>query len=526
MRLVSSAQMREIDRVTIEGGLVPADVLMARAGEGVFRLLMDWERWGGSVAGRRVLVACGKGNNGGDGFVVARHLMQAGAKVSVFVLAGDLNLSSAAKQALHQLIPLHPDLRKFSDAGAMDAFRTELARCELVVDALFGTGLNAPLRDSAVDVVRALNGSGAPIVSIDVPSGLSGDLDQPAGDCVRATVTATIGLPKIGLYYYPGRASAGDVRVVDIGFPASVIEAQGGCRRLVDRAAAARVLPARDPRSHKYRRGSVLLVAGSRHYAGAALLAAGGALRGGAGMVYVAVPASLAPLVQTRWPSAITLSLPEDEEGRLDGRALAPLQEAAARVQAVALGPGLDRAPATQAMLRDWLERLDRPAVVDADALAPFAGDYARLGEQPAMRVLTPHSGELAMLLGTSAAELDAHREEQLLGARHDRVVLLHKGAPTEIAEPSGLLYTVAGGHPAMARGGTGDVLTGLLGAVLAQDPERPGEMARLAAWLHAEAGRLAAAEWGRGLSSEDLIAALGPAWRELAAAATGPSPR
>jgi hydroxyethylthiazole kinase-like uncharacterized protein yjeF len=515
MRLVSSEQMREIDRLTIAGGLVPGPELMERAGLGVFRVIRRRSR--APLAGRRVLIACGKGNNGGDGYVIARELIQAGAEVSIYVLAGDLNLAADAKNALHHLIPLHPTLRKFSDPGALAAFDADLAACELVVDALFGTGIAEALREPALDIVRAINASGRPVLSVDVPSGLSGNLDAEPRETVRAQLTATIGLPKLGLYYYPGRAAAGEVEVVDIGFPEAVLAEQAGHRRLVDRAVAAALVPAQDPAGHKYRRGALLIVAGSRRYGGAALLTVGGALRGGVGMVFAAVPASLVPLVQGRWPSAIAIGLAEDRDGRLAASALPLLREAAARVQAVALGPGLDRCEETSALLREWLGELTLPAVVDADALAAFAGDYAALAAQRGPRLLTPHAGELAALLGTSTAALEADREGQLRAARREGIVLLHKGAPSEIMGPDGLLYTVAGGHPAMARGGTGDVLTGLLGALLAQAPERPLDMARLGVWLHAEAGRLAGEHMDRGLCAGDLSEWLPEAWRELA---------
>jgi len=515
MRLVSSEQMRAIDRATIDGGLVPGPELMERAGQGVFGVIRRRSR--APLAGRRVLIACGKGNNGGDGFVIARELIQAGAQVTIYVLAGDLNLSPDAKGALHKLIPLHPTLRKFGDNGAQAAFAADLADCELVVDALFGTGIADALREPALGIVRAINASGRPVLAVDVPSGLSGNLDPEPRETVRAQLTATIGLPKLGLYYYPGRAAAGDVEVVDIGFPESVLAELDGARRLVDRAVAAALVPQQDPAGHKYRRGALLIVAGSRRYGGAALLTAGGALRGGVGMVYAAVPASLVPLLQAHWPSAIAIGLAEDRDGRLAGSALPLLREAASRVQAVALGPGLDRGEETSALLRAWLAELPLPAVIDADALAAFAGDYAALSTQAGPRLLTPHSGELAALLGTSTAALETDREGQLRAARREGLVLLHKGAPSEIMGPDGLLYTVAGGHPAMARGGTGDVLTGLLGALLAQAPDRPLDMACLGAWLHAEAGRLAAERLDRGLCAGDLSDWLPEAWRELA---------
>ena len=531
MELVTAAQMREIDRRTIEGGRVSGPELMERAGRGVFEIIR--RRFGDRLDGRRILVVCGKGNNGGDGFVIARHLIEHGARVTVYVLEADLGLAQDAKGALHQLIPLHPELHKFDDPGARDRFTLELGEAELVVDALFGTGVSAPLREPALGIVREINARARRVLAVDVPSGFSGnlggDLDGDPADgkheTIRAELTATIGRPKIGLYHYPGRTLAGDVETVEIGFPADLIAELGISRRLVDRDSARPLLPGFDPESHKYRRGSLLVVAGSRQYGGAALLTAGGALRGGVGMVYVAAPESLVPMLQTRWPSAIAIGLPEGAEGELSPAALPGLREAASRCQAVALGPGLGRGEGVRSLLQDWLAELSLPAVLDADALHAYTGAYETLAAHPGFRVLTPHSGELAGLLGLSSPDVDADRESVLVAAVRENLVLLHKGAPTELVCPDGLLHTVAGGHSAMARGGTGDVLTGLLGSLIAQRPDAPADMSRLGAWIHAEAGRQAALLRGRGLCSGDIIEAIPTVWRLIEGDGEGPDP-
>ncbi len=514
MELVTAAQMREIDRLTIEGGHVTGPELMERAGRGVFEIIR--RRFGGRLEGRRVVVVCGKGNNGGDGFVIARHLIEHGATVSVYVLAGDLNLAPDARAALHQLIPLHPDLHKFADRGVSDSFQVALPEAELLVDAIFGTGIELPLREPAASVVKQINASGVRVLSVDVPSGLSGDLGTECEGAVHAELTATIGLPKIGLYHYPGRALAGEVELVDIGFPRSVIEGLDIGARLVDRHSLAGAAPSFDPGSHKYRRGSLLIVAGSRRYGGAALLTAGAALRGGVGMVQVALPESLVPVLQGRWPSAIAIGLPEGPDGELAPAAIEGLRDAAVGCQAVALGPGLGRGEDLQSLIRDWLDELTLPAVLDADALFAYRGAYEALAAQPGSRVLTPHSGELGAMLGLEAKVVDVDRERVLRAARRESIVLLHKGAPSMLSCPDGLVHTVASGHSAMARGGTGDVLTGLLGSLLAQQPDDPAGMSRFGAWLHAEAGRLAALLKGRGLCSADIIETIPGAWRVI----------
>jgi ADP-dependent NAD(P)H-hydrate dehydratase / NAD(P)H-hydrate epimerase len=512
MHLVTSSQMQEIDSRTIEGGLVPGFELMERAGKGIFDLIE--RRFKGQLAGRRMVCVCGKGNNGGDGLVIARHLIKAGVELQVYVLAGDMNLPPSARQALHKLIPLHPNLTKFADPDAIRRFPEDLEGAELIVDALFGIGINSKLREPALGIVRSMNRHSSKIISVDLPSGLSGDLEPDRRETVRAAVTATIGLPKIGLYYYPAREAAGEIETVDIGFPSSVIAEMGIKRCLVDREVASSLVPRFDPASHKYKRGSVLLVSGSRQYGGAALLTVGAALRSGVGMVYAAVPESLRPMVQSRFPSAICIGLAEDRDGYISREALPVLIESASRADAVALGPGLGRRPEISDLLRTWLPDLTVPTVLDADALMAWPGGMDELNSHPAIRVLTPHSGELGTLLGITATDIEKDRGGVLEGARRDNLVLLHKGAPSEVIGPDGQLHTIAGGDPAMARGGTGDILTGILGALTAQAPDRVLEMTLLGAWLHAEAGRLGGIKWGRGLNSADIQDLIPAAWR------------
>ncbi len=513
MHLLTAGQMREVDRRTIEGGLVPGPELMERAGRGVFEIIRS--RFAGRLSGRRVVLLCGKGNNGGDGFVIARRLMEEGAGVTIFLLAPPDQLSADARIAFEKLLPLQPAIFPLGDEDARALCARELGACDLAVDALFGTGVSGGLRGAGLEAARLLNRHASRVLAVDVPSGISGDAGAAAGETVRAQLTATIGAPKVGLFEHPGAGAAGEVVTVDIGFPPEVIAEVGGHRRLVDAQVARAFLPAFDPAGHKYRRGSLLVIAASRRYRGAALLTVGAALRSGVGMVYAALPESAASLVQEQYPSAICLSLPESEDGSIAPSAFDQLSSELPRMDALALGPGLDREEATLQALRDFLAPIEKPVLLDADALFAYAGRLDELRAHAGPRVLTPHAGELDGLL--AGAPEDA--EEALAAAAGGNLILLSKGVPTLVMGEGEEFYTIGAGHPAMARGGTGDVLTGLGGGILAQGGGAL-EATLLAAFLHGEAGRRAGEALGRAMNSKDILDFLPAAWRRVEDAA------
>ncbi len=506
MHLLTAAEMREVDRRTIDGGLVPGPELMERAGRGVFEIIR--RRFAGNLAGRRVILLCGKGNNGGDGFVIARHLMQEGAGVTIFLLAPPDQLSADARLAFELLLPLQPAIFPLGDEDARALCARQLEACDLAVDALFGTGLSGGLREPGLSAARLLNDHAARILAVDVPSGISGNPNSAATESVRAHTTASIGAPKVGLFEHPGAGAAGEVLTVDIGFPDKVISTVGGYRRLVDANVARAFLPAFDPAGHKYKRGSLMVTAASRRYRGAALLTVGAALRSGVGMVYAALPETVAPLVQERYPSAICLSLPENSSGSLAPAAFEMMADFMPRMSALALGPGMDRDESTLAALRQFLKPLEIPVLLDADALHAYAGRLDELRSHPGSRVLTPHSGEMAALVGEDLEDAEAS-----LAAAGGNLILLSKGAPTRVKGAGEEIYTIAAGHPSMARGGTGDILTGLAGGILAQGGDAL-EATLLAAFLHGEAGRLTGDVLGRAANSSDLLDFLPRAWR------------
>ena len=517
MRVLDAAQMREVDRRTIEEIGIPSIVLMEHAGQ---RVVEAMESAFGDLGARRVAVLCGRGNNGGDGFVVARLLRGRGLDPTVFLLAAPDAVRGDARTNLDILGRIGARVFAAPDSAAWARHRSAIAAYDLIVDAVFGTGLGRPLDGMLRDVVGDVNAAPAPIVSVDLPSGLSADSHRPLGPAVQAAVTVALGAPKIPLVLPPGAACAGELVVADIGIPAGVIEDVEGPRlELLTPAGIRRLIPERPPGAHKGDCGHVLIVAGARGKTGAACLAGAGALRSGAGLVTVATPASCVPTVAAGAPEYMTLPLPETAAGAVSGAALEAVLEVVpdARYDVIAVGPGLGTGAGSVRLVHGLLERARVPLVLDADALNVCAGEPSRLERRAAPDVvLTPHPGEMARLCGQSAAEVQADRLDAARRvASERRVHVVLKGARTLVAAPDGAAHVNRTGNPGMATGGTGDVLAGVVAAWLGQ----LGDVAaacKVGVHLHGLAGDLAAGSRGQvAMTASDLAAALGQAVRE-----------
>ena len=506
MRLVGSAEMREIDRAAIQDLGIPGLALMERAGRGVADAAA-------ALAGARgkVVVVCGGGNNGGDGYVAARLLRAAAREVRVIALVPPERLSGDARAARDEAeragVPIEAGV-----AGPLPA-----ADGDVVIDAIFGTGLARPPEGSfaaAIAAVEAARGAGARVVAVDVPSGLSADTGRPLGPCVRADRTVTFAFLKRGLAVHPGLGLAGEVTVVDIGIPAEAARRVPVACELLTEAEARALLPARPPDAHKGDAGRLLVVAGSPGKTGAAHLALTGALRGGAGLVTLAARPEVLPFALAGRPEAMSVALPG--EGPLGLGDLAPLLAAAREADAIAVGPGIPRGAETGELLRAVLSRAGKPAIVDADGLNALAEDPARIADVGVPLLLTPHPGEMARLCGTSIGEVQADRIGTAAArARAWNATVVLKGARTVVAAPDAPPAIIPTGNAGLATGGTGDVLAGLCGALLAGGLA-PADAGRVGAWVHGRAGDLAAARFGeRGLVAGDLGEAIGAVWAE-----------
>jgi len=509
--LPDAEAMRAIDSWAIGQQGVPGLELMERAGAGVARALERLAPDG------PVTVVCGKGNNGGDGLVVARLLRQSGRPVTVVCVAPPEELAGDARANLEALPgepPRRLDGQPWAPSAGGNAEPRPASAGELfgpratIVDALLGTGFQGEPRGAVADAIDAVNASGAQVVSVDVPSGVDASTGVVRASAVRATLTVTFHAAKSGLWISPGKAHAGEVHTIDIGIPRG---APGGARVGLITPDVLEQLPRRGSRSTKFSSGHVLVAGGSRGLTGAPRMAAEASMRAGAGYVTACVPSSLQDILASAGtPELMTRGLP-DEDGALSADGVGEVLEASARGGALALGPGLGRRPGAFAFARSLAAAADVPMVLDADGLNAHAGRLSELSARSAPTVLTPHAGELGRLLELDSAEIERERLRHVraAAARAGAVVVL-KGDDTLVAEPAGAVAVSPGGSPALATAGTGDVLTGVIAALLAQGLDAFAAAAA-GVWLHAQAGRRAASRLGapEGVIASDVIAAL-----------------
>ena len=516
MRVLNTQQMHEADRQTIDEIGLPSIVLMENAGR---QAVAAMEAAFDDLATSTVAVLCGRGNNGGDGFVVARTLAQRGIEATVFLLGSVADVRGDARTNLEILGRVGLTVVEVTNSQEWELHFTEISECDLIVDAIVGTGFRGPLTGLLETVVADVNGLGVPVVSIDVPTGLSADTHEIEGEAIEASMTVTLAAPKIPLVLPPADAYAGDLVIADIGIPASLIEElDGPWVELLARERMREIVPNRAADSHKGDFGRVLVIAGSVGRTGAAHLAALGALKSGAGLVTIATPRSCLPTVAAMMPEYMTEPLEESSAGTVDFSALDRVLDMDADV--IALGPGLGRDPSTVAFVHGLVERSGVPLVIDADALNAFSGDSDRLaGRDGVDMIITPHPGEMARLLGVSIEQVQSDRIEHAREfATTHRLHVVLKGHRTIVAGPEGRTFINLTGNPGMATGGTGDLLTGMIAAWFAQMLDAEAAC-KLAVYLHGTAGDLAEADEGdTALVATDIAAHLGDAVLELTA--------
>ena len=478
MIIVSAAEMRRLDQLTIEHG-TPGYALMERAGQGACAALL---RWFPHARKRSVVICAGKGNNGGDGFVMARLLRRRGVRTRVALLGRAGDVRGDAARNLRAFQKMRGAIDEIVTSEDVAELSERLRDAALIVDAIFGTGLNSPVAGLAADVIEAINSAGVPVFSVDIASGIDADRGIPLGVAVQAEATATFGFAKIGQLLYPGVEHTGALAVVDIGIAPYAVDMVSPATRLIEPDAVAGLVPRRRPDAHKGDHGHLLVIAGSRGRTGAAQLAARAALRSGAGLVTLAGPATLNPILSAAAPEVMTASLPDhDDQLRFDAGQLTRLLVGKT---GVVVGPGMGTHEDAQRTVLWLLEHADVPIVADADALTCLAA-ADRWPPCRAGLILTPHPGEMARLDRSDSATVQADRvgTARRCAAAHGCVVIL-KGAHSVIADADGAVWINPSGNPGMAVGGMGDVLSGLLGALVAQGLE-PADAAQLGTYVH-----------------------------------------
>ncbi len=497
----TAAQMREAEEDAITRRAIPAALLMDHAGRAAALAIRT--RFPGC---RRPLVICGAGNNGGDGLVVAHVLQQWDRRVEPCVLLAQGKAGDSAETRWNLERVRESGIEILVDASPA-RLEERMRAADLIVDALFGVGLSRAVDGELSKLLARVNEAGAPRVAVDLPSGVFGDRADPQGAELRPDLIVTLALPKLALAL---RSFPASVLVAEIGIPRASIEVARIRQRVWTRAAAAARLPPRAAAAHKGSFGHVLVVAGSRGKTGAAALAAQGAVRAGAGLVTVAVPRELEPILEVKLTEAMTIGV-DDAEGGFAGGAIASLLREAAARDVLVVGPGLSQRPGARELARALAARVSGPLVLDADGLNAFAGEPEAL-RGPGPRVLTPHPGEMARLLARSVDAVQRDRLEcaRELARRSGAVVLL-KGARSVIATPEGDARINPTGGPGLATGGTGDVLAGVIGALLGQGLGA-FDAASLGAYLHGMAGE----ERAVGLAAQEIAAGIPAAWGRL----------
>ncbi|VUZ84830.1 carbohydrate kinase [Candidatus Methylomirabilis lanthanidiphila] len=516
VHVVTAGQMRELDRRATEEYGIPSLLLMENAG---LQAVLELERAFPRVTQCRVAVVCGKGNNGGDGFVAARHLFNRGVAVEVVLLARQTETKGDAGTNLEIIRKLGVPIREATTGQTLQASRYVVERADVVVDAILGTGTTGPATGLFADAIELLNGCGKPIVALDIPSGLNSDEGVIPGPCIKALFTVTFGLPKRGVILYPAASCAGRVVTADIGLPRQLLSDSLLDVSLVQAEDLAGALPPRDPNAHKGTYGHVLVLAGSPGKTGAAAMCAVSALRIGTGLVTLALPESLNDAMEAKLTEVMTEPLPETGERTVAFAALDRILELMKGKRVVAIGPGLSTYPETAELVRTVVHASEAQFVVDADGINALGPNLEMLRTLSCPPILTPHPGELARLLGIDRDEVVRNRipiAQKV--ATSFGVYLVLKGARTLIANPEGHVAINMTGNAGMATGGTGDVLTGLIAGLLAQGVS--ADLAtRAAVYLHGLAGDLAAEAVGQeAMVASDVIAQVPEAIRQLKA--------
>ena len=467
MMLVTANEMQQMDRRTIEEFGMPGMVLMENAGRGATRFLLDCFP---DIEKKKVGVLAGRGNNGGDGFVIARYLKQNGIAVHVYLLAEPKKVRGDAAANLAFLKPLDVPVVEIPDEASFTLIKSQMIGVDLWVDAILGTGLKSNVRGYFKTVINYINGLSKPVFAVDIPSGLNSDTGQPCGICIRAKATATFAFAKTGQMVHPGSEYTGDLKVIDIGIPPHIVAAVNPKHGLITKQLIRSYLTLRPVDAHKGSTGHLLVIAGSSGKTGAASMTSMSALRVGAGLVTLGIPKSLNAGIEGQILEAMTAPLPERRTGILGLSAWDQVKELESGKRCLAIGPGLGQDSDTREFVRQVIRSSEIPMVVDADGLNNLAGQLQILQDAKAPVILTPHPGEMARLLDTEVSQVQQNRItcSRDFADRYKAHIIL-KGARTIVAHPNGRVFINSTGNSGMASGGMGDVLTGIVAGLVTQ---------------------------------------------------------
>jgi NAD(P)H-hydrate epimerase len=505
MKVATAEQMQELDRKCIEVYRIPGIVLMENAGRGATEVITNAFP---DIQKKKIAIIAGKGNNGGDGLVIARNLLNQGISVKVFLLTDPKSLRGDAEANFNIFHHMKGEVIPVPSSKDYQKIKRGLENFDLLIDGIFGTGLDAEVRGYYREVIDHLNTLGKPIIAVDIPSGLDANTGKPLGTAIRASLTITFGLPKVGHLISPGVDYVGSLKVIDIGIPKRLVEEEKIQTHLLEYEEIRRWLSIRRrPDTHKGDYGHLLVIAGSVGKTGAATMASEAALRMGAGLVTLAVPKSLNSIMEVKLTEVMTEPLPETAKQTLSLRAFNAILRLCENKKAVILGPGIGTYKETQSLVLKLIKTLDLPIILDADGLTSLAAQPKTLLATKRPLILTPHPGEMARLIQSTTQEV----QEDRIGVSRNfsqshRVYLTLKGHRTLIATPKGEVFINPTGNPGMASGGTGDVLTGMIGGLICQGFEILPSL-QISVYLHGLAGDVIAQELGeKSLVATDII--------------------
>lgn len=502
MKLVKSEEMQRMDAEAIDGMGIPSLKLMENAGRGIAEsiiadIALDLNK-------ARFAIFCGKGNNGGDGFVIGRHLSNAGYEVIFYTVASKKKLSKDSQINYEKAEKNNLEIVLIEDIEQLP----EILEADFIIDAIFGTGFSGKPKDLSADIINYINNQPQEIIAVDMPSGLNADNGQFEGEVVNADFTYTLAQPKYGLFVSPGREVSGEVEIVSIGIPNEVIDKFESYNYLITHDHVSSVLPERKPDGHKGTFGKLFILAGSTGMTGAAVLTAESALRSGCGMTKIGCPKTVQPTIAQSIIESTTIPLPDvAKKGTLALRSLGEVRKIIEDHQAVVIGPGLGRHHETKELVIRLLLGLTKPAIVDADGLNALVGELQVLEDTQAELIITPHPGEFKRLSGVDVPNNIHERIEvaRKFAIEHQTILVL-KGSPTLVVNYDGKIYLNPTGNNGMATGGSGDVLSGIIGSLLVQGME-PIEAAKCGVYIHGLAGDFAVGEIGeRSLIASDMI--------------------
>ena len=496
MKVSRVAQMRSLDQYAIEKLAIPEEILMENAGEASYFVIMD--KFG--IKDKKFVIICGIGNNGGDGFVIARKIHSNGGNVKVFIL-GDVNkYKGAAKKNIDIISRLQIEIRHVE---SVDSIKSDVLHCNAIVDAIFGTGLTRNVEGLYRDVIRLINKSRKKVFSVDIPSGINGDTGEIMGSAVKANYTVTFGLPKIGNMLFPGHEHCGKLYVSHISFPPSLYN-QDSIKVEINNYIK---LPPKDKIAHKGDFGDVLFIAGASSYFGAPYFSALSFLKTGGGYSRLAAPISLTPFIANKGSEIVFIPQKETDSGSISLKNRDALLELSEKMDMVVIGPGLSLNEETQQLTRELAKKIEKPLLIDGDGITAISKDLDTIKERKEPTILTPHLGEMSRITKMSVSDLDKNKIDILQSTSKElNSIIVLKGAHSLIGYPDGKVYINMSGNPGMASAGSGDVLTGTIAAMFGlglsiEDAVRKG------VFIHGFSGDLAAKDLGEdGITAQDIL--------------------